>query len=156
MPGMNIDIGGDGTWPGNQVAAVGTPTDLPAADFPHSTFADSIVPVVLFLAIALTFCAKYYFAHRSRNALLQTVRTAMEHGQPLGPDLLEQLGEPGRPRQRDLRRGVIGIGLGIGLAGVGLVLGEPDTVRRMLAVSLVPLLLGLAYLVLWHLDARNR
>lgn len=120
------------------------------------TFADNLVPIVLFLAVALAYCVKYYFAYHARRDMQQTVRAALERGQPLGADLLEHLGEPARPRNRDLRRGVIGIGLGIGLAGAGLVSGEPDAVRPMLAVSLVPLLLGLAYLVLWKVGSNGR
>ena len=79
------------------------------------------------------------------------MRVALERGDPLTPDLLDRLVQAPAPKRTDLRRGVIGIGLGIGLGAFGFIVGEPDAVRPMLAVGLVPLLLGLAYLVLWRL-----
>ena len=120
------------------------------ADGPPSPIED-LVPIVLFLAIALTYCVKYYFAHRTRQDVQSTVRVALERGDPLTPDLLDRLVQAPPPKRTDLRRGVIGIGLGIGLGIFGLVVGEPDAVRPMLAVGMVPLLLGLAYLILWRL-----
>lgn len=114
-----------------------------------------LVPIVLFLAIALTYCAKYYFAHRTRQEVQGTVRIALERGQPLTPEILDRLGQPGRPRGADLRRGIIAVMLGLGLGAFGLVIGEPAAVRPMLAVGLVPLLLGLAYLALWRIGGRE-
>ena len=120
------------------------------ADGPPSPIED-LVPIVLFLAIALTYCVKYYFAHRTRQDVQSTVRVALERGDPLTADLLDRLVQAPPPKRTDLRRGVIGIGLGLGLGIFGLVVGEPDAVRPMLAVGMVPLLLGLAYLILWRL-----
>ena len=80
---------------------------------------------------------------------------ALERGQPLSPELLDRLGQTPRPQRNDLRRGVVGICLGIGLGAFGLVLGQPDAMRPMLAVGLVPLLLGLAYLALWRLSGKK-
>lgn len=120
------------------------------ADGPSSPIED-LVPIVLFLAIATTYCMKYYFAHRTRQDVQSTVRVALERGDPLTPDLLDRLVQAPPPKRTDLRRGVIGIGLGLGLGVFGLVVGEPDAVRPMLAVGMVPLLLGLAYLILWRL-----
>jgi len=55
-----------------------------------------------------------------------TVRMALERGQPLSPELLDRLGQAPPPRRNDLRRGVVGICLGIGLGAFGFVLGQPD------------------------------
>ncbi|MEZ5565209.1 MAG: DUF6249 domain-containing protein [Gammaproteobacteria bacterium] len=111
----------------------------------------NLVPIVLFIAIAAVYALKYYFAHRTRRDVQNTVRAALERGDALTPDLLDRLVQAPVPKRTDLRRGVIGIGLGIGIGAFGLVVGEPDAVRPMLAVGLVPLFLGLAYLVLWRL-----
>lgn len=140
---------------GDFVAEVVTAVHEPAADETPSV-AGEFVPMVLFLAIAATFCVKYYFAHRSRQDVQATVRLALERGDPLTPDVLDRLVQAPAPQRTDLRRGVVGIGLGIGLGVFGLVLGQPDAVRPMLAVGMVPLLLGLAYLVLWRLNGDQR
>jgi hypothetical protein len=139
--------------PGQTTTQVGVPSDGAAADTTVQFDAEStIVPIVLFLAVALTFCVRYYFAHRTRQETQNTVRVALERGQPLSPELLDRLGQSPPPKRNDLRRGVVGVCLGIGLAAFGLVLGQEDAVRPMLAVAMVPLLLGLAYLVLWRLN----
>ena len=121
------------------------------AEWHPDSLVEDLVPIVLFLVIALTYCVKYYFAHRTRQDVQSTVRVALERGDPLTADLLDRLVQAPTPKRTDLRRGIVGIGLGIGLGVFGLVLGEPDAVRPMLAVGMVPLLLGLAYLVLWRL-----
>jgi hypothetical protein len=113
---------------------------------------EDLVPIVLFLVIAVTYCVKYYFAHRTRQDVQNTVRVALERGDPLSAELLDRLVQAPAPKRTDLRRGVVGICLGIGLGVFGLVLGEPEAVRPMLAVGMVPLLLGLAYLMLWRLN----
>lgn len=152
MPDITIEL--DGAATGTTVDALKSVIEAPADDHvPGAPDGNDgiMVPVVLFIAIALTYCAKYFFAHRTRQETQATVRAALERGTPLTPELLERLGEPAAPKRNDLRRGVIGIGLGIGLGAFGVIVGEPDAVRPMLAVGLVPLLLGLAYLVLWRL-----
>jgi len=151
MPDITIELD-EPADAGELVGQVMAAADAPPADSTLGKVADNLVPIVLFLAIALTFCLKYYFAHRTRQDVQNTVRVALERGEPLRPELLDRLGQTSPPKKTDLRRGVIGIVLGIGLGAFGLVIGEPDAVRPMLAVGLVPLLLGLAYLVLWRLS----
>jgi hypothetical protein len=112
---------------------------------------DDLVPIALFFAIAVTYCVKYYFAFRTRRDAQQSVRTALERGEPLTPELLDRLVQAPAPKSNDLRRGVIGVALGIGLGAFGVALGEESVVRPMLAVGCVPLLIGAAYLLLWRL-----
>ena len=150
MADITIEMGKP-TDPGELVSEIRAAAGAPDVDGPSGPFED-LVPIVLFLAIAATYCVKYYFAHRTRQDVQSTVRVALERGDPLTADLLDRLVQPPTPKRTDLRRGVIGIGLGIGLGVFGLVVGEPDAVRPMLAVGMVPLLLGLAYLILWRLN----
>lgn len=107
------------------------------------------VPITLFICLAVVVALFLYFRFRSRREAQQTVRAALEKGAELTPELLQQLGEPQRPRNSDMRRGVIGISLGIGFAAFGLLLGEEDAVRPFLAIGAFPLLIGIAYLGLW-------
>ena len=117
--------------------------------------AGDLVPIALFVAIAATYCVKYYFAHRTRQDVLATVRMALERGQPLTPEMLDRLGQTSRPKNSDLRRGVIAVCVGIGLMAVGLILHEHDAIRPLIATGTVPVLLGLAYLVLWRFGDGN-
>ena len=111
-----------------------------------------MVPIVMFLMIGLVLGLFYYFRYRSRAEMQQTVRSALERGQELSPELLDRLGEPRRSPGRDLRLGMIALALAVALGLFGVVLGEPDAIRPMLAVSMLPLLVGIAYLALWYLN----
>jgi hypothetical protein len=107
------------------------------------------VPITLFLCLAVVVVLFLYFRYRSRREAQQTVRAALEKGVQLTPELLQQLGEPQRPRNSDLRRGVIAMSLGIGFAAFGLLVGEEDAVRPFLAIGAFPFVVGVAYLGLW-------
>jgi hypothetical protein len=117
-----------------------------------------LVPIVVILAVAVTYCMKYFFAYRARRDAQASIQTALERGQALTPEILDRLVHPGdqprTTRNTDLRRGVIGIMLGIGLGAIGLVVGDSHTIRVMLGIGLVPLLVGMAYVALWRFDTR--
>ena len=151
MADITIEMGKD-TDAHELVSQVVTNANGHGAEWHPDSLVEDLVPIVLFLAIAVIYCVKYYYAHRTRQDVQSTVRVALERGDPLTPDLLDRLVQAPAPRRTDLRRGVIGVGLGIGLGVFGLLVGEPDAVRPMLAVGMVPLLLGLAYLILWRLN----
>lgn len=129
----------------------GKPTDPDSVEI----LGGDLVPVAIILAVAVTYCVKYFFAHKTRSDVQKSIQSALERGQALTPDLLDRMGQSTRPRNSDLRRGLIGIALGIGLGAIGLIIGKPDTVRVMLGIGLVPLLVGLAYVALWRFDARQ-
>ena len=107
------------------------------------------VPIVMFIAIAVVLCVYYYLRHRTGQAVQETVRAAIEHGQQLTPEILERLGQPPQPKKSDLRRGVILISVGLGIAAFGALVGEDDAMRPLLAIGSLPFLIGIAYLGLW-------
>ena len=114
------------------------------------------VPIVMFIAIAIVLCAYYYFRHRTRQAVQETVRTAIEQGQQLTPEILEKLGQPPQPKKSDLRRGVILVSVGLGIAAFGALVGEDDATRPMLAIGSLPFLIGIAYLGLWKFGKSDK
>jgi hypothetical protein len=154
MADITIQMGKDDET-GDQVPGVVTNANEHRLELHPDSLVQDLVPIVLFVVIAVTYCVKYYFAHRSRQDVQNTVRAALERGDPLTPELLDRLVQPPAPKRTDLRRGVVGVCLGIGIGVFGLVLGEPEAVRPMLAVGMVPVLLGVAYLVLWRLGGHS-
>lgn len=111
-----------------------------------------LIPISMFIVIGVVMSLFYYFRYRTRSQMQQTVRVALERGQELSPELIDRLGEPRKAPDRDLRYGVIAVFLAIGIAVFGFALNEDDAVRPMLAISMLPLAIGIAYLVLWRLD----
>jgi len=102
---------------------------------------------------------------RGRKLLHETLRLAYEKGQPVPAELIEALqANTDRPanlptRERDLRRAVIFLSFGIGLAGLGAGLyygisfasetGGAITGGAVAGLGAIPGFIGLAYLVLW-------
>jgi len=113
-----------------------------------------------------------YFKARERAQLHETLRIAYEKGQPPPPELVEKLtadapsaGMGAGGRDADLRRAVVLIAVGLGLAGLGFCLGlgitQASDVGGWIAggaiagAGAIPGFIGLAYLILW-LGTRNR
>lgn len=111
-----------------------------------------LVPVVLFLVIGSVLIAYFYFRYRARLEVQQTVRTAMERGQDLSPELLEAVGGEGAGGAGDLRKGTIWLALAVALGLMAWVVDE----RTLLGIAAFPLMLGIAYLVLWRLNTGRR
>lgn len=117
---------------------------------------DDLIPIVLFLTIGGVVSLIYYFRYRTRQAIQQTVRTALEQGQTLTPEVLEGLTDSLQSRNADLRRGVISITIGIAIFAFGNLVGEEDARAPLMAISAFPTLIGLAYLGLWFFLKRER
>ena len=87
-----------------------------------------------------------YFRARAYRDLHVTLRAAVDKGERLTPELVEQLG---RPRDADLRRGVVSAATGVALALLAVILGEPQAIKPLLGVASFPSIIGLAYVLLW-------
>lgn len=112
-----------------------------------------LIPVTLFLVIGLVMGLFYYFRYRSRAQMQETVRVALDKGQELSAELIDRLGEPRKSKDADLRKGIMGVFIAIGVAVFGYLLGEDDATRALLATAALPFMIGLAYLLLWRLNA---
>jgi hypothetical protein len=118
---------------------------------------DALVSISLFVAIAAVLCLRLYLGYRAKQEVQATVRAALDRGVPVTGELLDRLVDTPAPKRSDLRRGVVWLSLGVGLAAFGAVVDFEDWGRPMLGIGLVPILLGAAYLVLWRLgDGKTR
>jgi hypothetical protein len=85
------------------------------------------------------------------------LKVAIEKGQTLPPDIVDTMAAtakiPPSP-SRDLRTGIIWLGVAIGLAAFGVALGfeEPDATFPMVAIAAFPGFIGLAFIVLGFLN----
>ena len=92
-----------------------------------------------------------YFRTARERQRHETLRKMVEKGMEIPPALLVP---PNRPAS-DLRRGLVLVGLGIGL--LVLLLSIPDNdVSRFWALGLIPTLIGAAYLVTWRIRLQER
>jgi hypothetical protein len=115
---------------------------------------DALVSAFLITAIVAVLCVRFYLSYRAKQEIQATVRAALERGVPITGELLDRIVDTPTPKRSDLRRGVIWMALGLGVAAIGLI-DVQDLWKPMLGIGLVPLLLGGAYLVLWRLGDRK-
>ena len=99
-----------------------------------------------FLALPLGIVALVLvFRHRRQKLVHETMRLMIEKGLPVPPELINPP-PPAKPPKSDLRRGLIWLGLGLGLlAGMRITFdGEGPW-----ALALIPAFVGAAYLICW-------
>ena len=103
-----------------------------------------------------------YFKSRERREMQATVRAAIDKGQPLPPEVIEALSTEASKnipsRTRDIRRGIIWLAVGIGMAAFSLIndlrgFGDdwndgPNFDGGLLGMAAIPVTIGLAYIVL--------
>lgn len=104
------------------------------------------IVAVSVLSTAGMVVALLYFRAKGRKELHTTLRTALEKGESLSPEVLEGLSHS---KSGDFRRGLLGLAIGVAFGLFGLVIGEEDAVRPMLGISMFPIMIGMAYLLMW-------
>ncbi len=103
------------------------------------------------LLIALFFVLRF----KSRRDMQDTIRTALDKGQDLTPELIDRLGHPKEPKDKDFRLAVIWLALAVGLVLIGFAVPDPDALRGTLAGAAFPFTIGVAYLLLHKFTARD-
>lgn len=112
-----------------------------------------LVPLGFFAMIAAIVIVPRYLKSLERQKLQDTLRASIEKGAELPPEVIQALTRdvkaPPSP-YRDLRLGVIWLGLAIGFAALGFAVSfeEPDALYPMLGVAAFPGFIGLALIVL--------
>ena len=104
-------------------------------------FAAVIGPVIL---VAIFF----WLRHRNRSDMQATIRAALDKGQELSPEIIDRLGQPKQPKDKDFRLAVIWLAIAIGLVLIGVAVPEPEALRGTLAGASFPFAIGIAYLIL--------
>lgn len=103
-----------------------------------------------------------YFKSRERREMQATVRAAIDKGQPLPPEVIDALSTEATKnipsRSRDIRRGIIWLAVGIGMAAFSLIndlrgFGDdwndgPNFDGGLLGLAAIPVTIGLAFIVL--------
>ena len=116
------------------------------------TFIGILVPIVAMICVFAIPGLYIYFRYRTQQESQSTLRAAIERGLELSPELLQQLGEQARPKDADLRRGVLAIAVGAGIAAFGLLQGDPEVFLRLRAGGAMFVIIGLAFLGLWRFN----
>lgn len=110
------------------------------------------IPVVLFIVSGFCIIAFFFFNHKNRDAIMNTVQRAMDTGSDLTPDLLAKLGAAINPKVRDMRRGIVLLSIGIAGLLCSMFFMDAEVVSGIRAGSVFPLMMGLGFLLVWKLN----
>ncbi|MFL5295902.1 MAG: DUF6249 domain-containing protein [Phenylobacterium sp.] len=123
----------------------------------------TLVPFGFMAMIAAIVIMPRYFRSQERQKMAELMRAAIERGQPMPPEVVDAMSSnvraPGLPPSpsRDLRTGLIWLGVAVGLASMGLAISfeDPDALFPFLGFSAFPGFIGVAFIVMWAV-ARER
>ncbi len=113
----------------------------------------TLIPFGFFAMVAAIVILPRYFKSIERQKMAEAYKAAIEKGQPIPTDMMEvvthEVKLPPSPA-RDLRTGIIWLGVAVGLAAFGIALGfeEPDATFPMIAIAAFPGFIGAAFIVL--------
>ena len=118
---------------------------------------EELIPIVMFICIAVVFIAAFWFRQRARDGMQQTIRMALHKGHELMPEIIDRLGHPKASKYKDLRLGMIWMSLAVGLVLCGFAVPDPsgDAMRGCLAGAAFPFAIGAAYLVLYRFTGKE-
>ena len=116
-----------------------------------------LVPISMFVGLTVVLSLFVWFRFRIRSDTQLTIRTAIEKGQELSPEVIDRLGHPRPHKDRDLRLALIWIALAVGLAVFGVALGDFDDEARVvfMGIAAFPFSLGIAFLIMWRFTERK-
>jgi len=115
---------------------------------------DIIISIAI-AAVVLTIIIQTARILRTRS-LHKTLRQAIQAGQPVTAELVEQLDTPARPGDFDQRAGFILIALSIAaIIAAGINGPTEDSFREITGLAIVPLFVGAALLIRLRLNKRN-
>ena len=118
---------------------------------------DELVPIVMFISLAVVFIFLFWFRFRARDGMQQTIRMALDKGHELTPEIIDRLGNPSPGKYKDLRLGVIWLAIALGLALIAVAVPDPSghALRGTLAGAGLPFAIGVGYLVLYRFTGKE-
>lgn len=119
-----------------------------------------LIVLIVFGSVASLIILPRYFKSLERQKMADTLRIAIEKGQPLPAEVIDAMSSNVRSTtlaptpQRDLRTGVIWLAIGVAFAALGAVMSieEPDILFPVLGVAAFPAFIGLAFVALGVLN----
>lgn len=111
-----------------------------------------VVPFIVFFSIVLIIATPFYFRHRNRKVIYEAIKISVEKTGEADPKLIAAITHDTVGPNADLRRGVLLLCLAAALAAGQFIAGPEEEGLVLLAISLVPALIGGAY-VCFHFFA---
>ncbi|MEM7430860.1 MAG: DUF6249 domain-containing protein [Pseudomonadota bacterium] len=114
------------------------------------------IPILAVLGTTVVVSLLVWFRFRTRSEMQQTMRSAIEQGQQLSPEIIDRLGKPKASKDRDLRLSFIWFAIAISLAAFGFAIPDDEALRIFLGMAAFPLSIGVAYYLMWRFTDTDR
>lgn len=115
------------------------------------------IPIVAIVSPAAVVALAFWLRFRTREGMQETFRLALDKGVELSPELIDRLGHPKPPKDKDLRLALLWLALAAALALCGLAVPDPSgyALRGCLSGAAFPFAIGMAYLIIWRFAGRD-
>jgi len=112
-----------------------------------------LIPLAPFVMVIAIILVPAWLKSRERRDMQTTLRTAIDKGQPLPPEIIDAMTKTVKvppTALSDIRTGIIWLAVGIGFAVFGYVIGfeEAEAFHPLLATAAIPSIIGLAFIAL--------
>lgn len=113
-----------------------------------------LIPLAPFIMVVAIVAIPAWLKSRDRREMQETLRRAIEKGQPLPPEVIESITrnnvKPPATAARDLRTGVImlSVAIGMGIFGYAISFYEAEAMYALSGLAAIPGMIGLAFIVL--------
>ena len=112
-----------------------------------------LIPLAPFAMVTAIIVVPAWLKSRERREMQATLRTAIDKGQPLPPEIIDAMTKNVKVAPTslsDVRTGIIWLAVGAGLAAMGFMIGyeEAEAFHPMLGVAAIPAIIGVAYIAL--------
>lgn len=116
---------------------------------------DYLIAITMFIVLGTVSCIALYLRYRSRLALQETVRVAIEQGRELTPGVLAALQRSLNPPADDLRRAIMAWAISAAVVLLAQGINVEEATGPMRGIAAFPFAIGAAYLVLWAIGRRE-
>lgn len=115
------------------------------------------VAIIMFIGLTIVFGLFFWFRYRMRSDMQQTIRTAIDKGQELSPEIIDRMGSPRPRKDRDLRWAIIAVAVSVALVIFGAVIPEDgdEAQQVFLGLAAFPFCLGIAFAMLHRFTGRD-
>lgn len=117
---------------------------------------DILVPLGFFAVIPVTVGLVSFNRRKTRAAMADVMKSMVERGEPLTPEIIGALGVRPSSPYRDLRFGLVLIAVGIATLILGGLIPEDEATVAFAGVATFPLLIGAVYVALWAFIGRKQ
>jgi Domain of unknown function (DUF6249) len=113
-----------------------------------------LIPIIAtsapFIMVISIIAIVFYFRHRRNKMAHETLRAMIEKGMPVTPELIASLKSRGIKNGETRSRGAGRLLVGLILVGVGI-----GVVAMMGKAGLIPLFIGVAFLIVWLVERKD-